>query len=57
MSTTIEAETIDELIADCADIPSSLRVETDVPRPVLVALPWSVDDACHAQVADLDLYV
>lgn len=46
-----------ELIADCADIPRELRADRSylpVPR---VATRWEVDDACLAQVEDLDEYV
>ncbi|MCP2302482.1 hypothetical protein [Actinokineospora globicatena] len=50
-------ETLDELIADCAGIPPELTHH----RPVLPTprghAPWRVDEACHAQVADLDEYV
>ncbi|QRP51105.1 hypothetical protein [Amycolatopsis sp. FDAARGOS 1241] len=60
MNTATEPETIGELIADCAHIPSELRVERlageRLPLP-RAARPWTVDDACHAQVADLDAYV
>lgn len=55
--TTPEAESIGELVDDCAAIPAGLRVgrqELPLPR---AAAPWSVDDACHAQVSDLDEYV
>jgi hypothetical protein len=51
-----EPETLSELIADCALIPDSLRCETAVVPPA-AARPWTVDDTCHAQVADLDEYV
>jgi hypothetical protein len=54
---TTEPETIDELIADCAEIPQDLRREP-VPAPrSMSARAWTVDEACHAQVADLDAYV
>ncbi|WP_020657638.1 hypothetical protein [Amycolatopsis benzoatilytica] len=61
MNIATEPETIGELIADCAHLPSALRpeataAEARLPRP-RAARPWSVDDACHAQVADLDAYV
>lgn len=54
-----EPETLGELIADCADIPPALHAPAGrearlpAPRP----RPWTVDEACHAQVADLDAYV
>ncbi|MEU6643845.1 hypothetical protein ABZ863_15005 [Saccharomonospora sp. NPDC046836] len=54
MSMTTEAETIAELIADCADIP---RPEVPEVRQAAIAPPWTVDAACHAQVAELDEYV
>lgn len=48
---------MDELIADCAGLPPVLtqrRPELPLPR---LPKPWRVDEACHAQVADLDEYV
>ncbi len=56
-----EPETLGDLIADCAHLPSTLQPEQPadqarLPRP-RAARPWTVDDACHAQVADLDAYV
>lgn len=45
-----------ELIADCAEIPQDLRREP-VPARTMTAPTWTVDEACHAQVADLDAYV
>ncbi|MET0235607.1 MAG: hypothetical protein ABW224_13260 [Kibdelosporangium sp.] len=52
-----EADSIDELIADCAHIPSSVRESSPhAPSPRL-APDWEVTDGCHAQVADLDEYV
>ncbi|WP_037368046.1 hypothetical protein [Amycolatopsis orientalis] len=61
MNLATEPETIGDLIADCAHLPSELQPERPsgqarLPRP-RAALPWTVDDACHAQVADLDAYV
>lgn len=52
----LEPESIGELIADCADIPASLQAE-NLPLPRQIAPPWTVDERCHAQVADLDAYV
>ncbi|PRX48515.1 hypothetical protein B0I33_104332 [Prauserella shujinwangii] len=50
-----EPETMAELIADCAGIP---RPQPPGPRTAREpAHPWRVDEACHAQVADLDEYV
>jgi hypothetical protein len=46
-----------ELIADCADIPTRVRTaprEIPLPRD---AAAWSVDDACLAQVSDIDVYL
>ncbi|WP_026421432.1 hypothetical protein [Actinokineospora inagensis] len=46
-----------ELIADCAAIPPALtRPKPALPIP-RTPTRWTVDDACHAQVADLDEYV
>jgi len=57
VSTAIEAESIGELIADCDEIPTTLRMETAAALPSVSALPWTVDEACHAQVAELDVFV
>lgn len=49
-----EAETLDELISDCADIPQELRRRrATTPRPP-APRSWTVDDGAHSQVADLD---
>jgi hypothetical protein len=56
VSITTEPETMGELIADCADIPPSLHTEVPRARPG-AARTWAVDDDCHAQVAELDLYI
>ncbi|WP_370939255.1 hypothetical protein [Amycolatopsis sp. cg13] len=61
MNLATEPETIGDLIADCAHLPSALRPgqaadQARLPQP-RAARPWTVDDACHAQVADLDAYV
>ena len=56
MNAVTEPETLSELIADCALIPTTLRAD-NVPLPRLSAPPWQVDEACHAQVAELDAYV
>ncbi|MGX7826935.1 hypothetical protein ACTG9Q_17755 [Actinokineospora sp. 24-640] len=53
---TLEPESIGDLIADCADIPSDLLAAADLPGP-RAAATWSVDEKCVAQVADLDAYV
>jgi hypothetical protein len=52
----LETESLGDLIADCALIPDSLRAEAPTGPPA-AARPWTVDDSCHAQVADLDEYV
>lgn len=49
-------ETMAELIADCSDIPASLRSERPLPSP-REAGPWTVNEACLAQVHDLEMYV
>ncbi|WP_192909459.1 hypothetical protein [Gandjariella thermophila] len=51
---TEDAETLTELIRDCADIPRP-------PRPAAsqahrTADPWRVDSACTAQVETMDDY-
>ena len=61
--TGTEAASLDELIADCADIPRSLRgpdPDAQPAPPATTAVPcasWEVSDSCLAQVADLDEYV
>ena len=54
---TREADSINDLIADCADIPGSLRPADTLLGFPLQAAPWQVDDANLAQVHDLDEYV
>lgn len=54
---TTEPETLGELIADCADIPPALHAQTARDARLPAPRPWHVDEACHAQVADLDAYV
>jgi hypothetical protein len=53
----IEPESMDELIADCAHIPLSLRATSGASLAEPAAVTWTVNDACHAQVAALDEYV
>jgi len=52
-----DADTLDELLADCAAIPDSLRAELADRRPVPRPRAWQVDDACFAQVRDIEEYV
>ncbi|MBE1471305.1 hypothetical protein [Kibdelosporangium phytohabitans] len=53
-----EADSIDELIADCADIPPSVRQSSSPDCPAQRLAPaWEVTEGCHAQVRDLDEYV
>lgn len=56
VSTVTEPENMQQLIADCHEIPHSLD-----PHPALVlprtAPRWEVTEKCQAQVADLDEYV
>ncbi|WP_168211350.1 hypothetical protein [Actinosynnema sp. ALI-1.44] len=53
-----EADSIDELIADCADIPPSVRQSPAQGFPPQRLAPaWEVTEGCHAQVKDLDEYV
>jgi hypothetical protein len=53
---TVEPESIRDLIADCDSIPPALTSANARPGP-RAALPWSVDERCLAQVEDLDAYV
>jgi hypothetical protein len=53
----IERVTMAELIADCAAIPVPQRPADQAFYPLHVAEPWQVDDACYAQVRELDEYV
>ncbi|MBN6041795.1 hypothetical protein [Amycolatopsis sp. 195334CR] len=57
MRTTTEPETIGELIADCADLPEQLHACASAPAAPKAAASWTVDERCHAQVAELDVYV
>jgi hypothetical protein len=51
-----DGDPIDELIADCADIPAGLRTAaTIVPGP-RTPTGWVVNEACLEQVAQLDDY-
>ena len=56
MNAVTEPETLSELIEDCAAIPAGLQAE-NLPLPRVSAPAWRVDEACHAQVAELDEYV
>jgi hypothetical protein len=52
--TSEDAETLTELIRDCADIPHGPHPAAAPPhRP---AEPWRVNSACAAQVETLDDY-
>jgi hypothetical protein len=46
-----------ELIADCAAIPVQSRSTDQDFSPARAAEPWHVDDACYAQVSDVDVYI
>ncbi|TCO48052.1 hypothetical protein EV192_116105 [Actinocrispum wychmicini] len=52
-----EADSIDELIADCAQIPASVRRPPQHPLLPRLAPAWEVTDGCRAQVEGLDEYV
>jgi hypothetical protein len=52
-----DADTLDELVADCAAMPDSLRAALATERPVPAPRAWQVDEACLAQVRDIDEYV
>jgi hypothetical protein len=52
-----DPDSLDELIADCAEIPNAVRsCHIPVPPP-REATPWEVDEACLAQVIGLDEFV
>jgi len=56
MSKTTDPDTMAELIADCASIPDSLQIDAPtvrLPKP----REWSVDEKCHAQVAEFSPYI
>jgi hypothetical protein len=54
---TPEVESMAELIADCADIPATVRTAPpDVPSP-RAAAAWSVDETCLAQAPEFDDYL
>ncbi len=54
-----EPVSIDELIADCADMPPRLTTHDDLSRLIpRAAAPWAVNDTCLEAVQDLeDFYV
>ncbi|HEX7658295.1 MAG TPA: hypothetical protein VF444_02355 [Pseudonocardiaceae bacterium] len=55
--TATDAESIGELIDDCAEIPRAVCTsQTLLPLP-MAAAPWTVNDTCVQQVEDLDDYV
>jgi hypothetical protein len=55
--TTPDADTLADLIADCAHLPTSLwPTEPQLPLPRLAPV-WHVDDRCLAQVLDMDEFV
>ena len=54
---SVDVESMDELVEDCGAIPAALRTSTPLlPLPRLAAA-WTVSDACVAAVTDLDEYV
>ncbi len=55
--TTPEADSIDELIADCADIPAGVRTAAAVIPGPRGATGWTVPDACVDQARQLDDYL
>src|ERR1700754_3543127 len=52
--TTPEADSIDELIADCADIPAGVRTAAPVIPGSRAAAGWTVPDSCVDQARQLD---
>jgi hypothetical protein len=55
MVTTEDAETLDELIRDCADIPHAPRASSPAEQ-TRAARPWQVTSACSDQVERMDDY-
>jgi hypothetical protein len=54
--TTPEADSIEELISDCEEIPTPLRAATrSIPLPRLAA-KWTVSDSCVDQVRNIEDY-
>ncbi len=53
----IDRVTLADLIADCAAIPVPPQLPDQPFHPLHAAEPWQVDDACYAQVRELDEYV
>jgi len=51
----IEADSIGDLIADCAQIPPSVRESPGVAPLPRLAPAWEVTDGCQAQVEGLAL--
>lgn len=56
VNTVTEPETLRELISDCADIPGDLRSAPQAAPLPPAPRAWSVDEACHSRVADMDDY-
>ncbi|WP_424185050.1 hypothetical protein ACOBQX_24585 [Actinokineospora sp. G85] len=55
---TFDADTMAELIADCADLPSGLATtQTAALATVVPASRWDISDAAAARVTELDEYV
>ncbi|MGB3444982.1 MAG: hypothetical protein WBA97_40120 [Actinophytocola sp.] len=55
--TSHEAESFAELIADCADIPPTLRDGGPTLPGQREPAPWEVNETTFAQVNDLEEYV
>ncbi|MGH3625479.1 MAG: hypothetical protein ACRDQ5_27490 [Sciscionella sp.] len=54
--TVPECDSLDELIADCAHLPDSLRAETSA-TPIHAQVPvWRINDWHLAQVGGLEPY-
>jgi hypothetical protein len=50
-----DAETLDELIRDCTDIPHAPRASSPAEQS-RAAAPWQVNSACSDQVERMDDY-
>ena len=51
---TPDADSLAELIADCAELPEGLRTAAPAVPPQRIAPDWSVDDASARQAAQFD---
>jgi hypothetical protein len=55
--TTLEADSFDELIDDCAQLPTTMRDQRRPADDLVTAPAWQVSEGCLDQVRGLDEYV